>query len=86
MVLIEYYLVFATVTALVILFGMYTPIIAQAKQKGIDNVLTKYYLLGCVVFFGVSFVLAPFVFVAMVIPERAVRLRAGLQNILEADD
>ena len=86
MVLIEFYAVLAIATALTALFGVFIPVLQEARAKGISNTLTDSPVIGCVIFFCVTLVLAPFVVSSLIFPHHAELFRAGLQRTIEKPD
>lgn len=86
MVLIEFYLVFALATALTALFGIFVPVLKEAKGKGVSNLLVDSPILASLIFFGVTLILAPFVVSSLIFPHHAELFRAGLQRTVEQPD
>lgn len=86
MVLIQFYAVFAIATALTALFGVFLPVLQEARAKGLSNVLIDSPILASVIFVGVTLVLAPFVVSSLIFPHHAELFRTGLQRAVEKPD
>lgn len=86
MVVIEFYLAFAIATAFTALFGIFIPVIREAKAKGLSNLLIDSPVLASIIFLGVTLVLAPFVVSSLIFPHHAELFRSGLQKAVEKPD
>lgn len=86
MVLIQFYAIFAIATALTALFGIFLPLLQEAKKKGLSNVLIDSPIISSVIFVGVTLVLAPFVISSLVFPVHGELFRLGLQKVIERPD
>lgn len=86
MVVIEFYLAFALATAFTALFGVFIPVMNEARKKGLSNTLIDSPILASIIFLGVTTVLAPFVVSSLIIPYHAELFRTGLQKAVEKPD
>lgn len=84
--LIELYAIFAIATALTALVGFYLPLVKEARNSGIENVLTDSLFLGSIIFILVTLVLAPFVVPALISPAQGDMFRIGLKKAIEKPD
>jgi hypothetical protein len=64
----EYYAIFCLATSLTLIYELFWPIIALAKQDGIDNDFTRAPILSLFVFFVVNVILAPLVIWLLIVP------------------
>jgi hypothetical protein len=64
----ELYIIFCLATSLTLIYELFWPIIAHARQDGIDNDFTRSPLLSLFIFFIVNTVLAPLVIWLLVFP------------------
>jgi hypothetical protein len=64
----ELYIIFCLATSLTLIYELFWPIIAHARQDGIDNDFTRSPLLSLFIFFIVNAVLAPLVVWLLIIP------------------
>ena len=86
MVLIEFYAIFAIATALTALFGVFIPVVQEARQKGLSNTLIDSPIIASIIFVAVTIILAPFVVSSLIFPHHAELFRIGLQRAVERPD
>lgn len=84
--LIEVYLTFALATSLFALIDIFMPSMKQARNEGIDNVLTQNPKLSYFIYVCITTIIAPVVFLPLVIPSLNERFREGVcRTIYEQD-
>lgn len=82
MIVLEYYLLFSLTTAFAGLFIYYRPVLLDAIDCEVENPLTYNPILGQFVFVIVSILVAPALFLAIVLPEIGRVFHQSLQNIM----
>jgi len=86
MVLIEIYSILALTTALTAWWGFFRPLLNEARDKGISNVLIDSPVLSSSIFIAISFILAPFLVSAIMFPLQGEYFRTGLKRVIEKPD
>jgi len=84
--LIEYYLIFAFATSLFALIDIFYPTLKQAQAEGIDNTLTQNPKLSYFVYVCITTVIAPVVFLPLLVPSLNERFREGIAKTVYAAD
>jgi hypothetical protein len=65
---LEYYAIFCLATSLTLIYELFWPVIALARQEGVDNTFTQSPLLSIFIFFVINTILAPLVVWLLVFP------------------
>ena len=78
MTLFEYYIIFCVATGIMSVLDLYWPIVSKAKKEGIINELTESPSVGIFIFFFFNMILAPFIFVVIIIPALNAKAAKGL--------
>lgn len=86
MVLIEIYFFLAITTALTTWWGFFRPLLNEARDKGVNNVLTESPIIASIIFITISTALAPFLISAIIFPLHGEYFRLGLQRVIEKPD
>lgn len=76
--ILESYLIFSLTTAIVSIMEFYAPAVAAAKREGIDNEITQHPILGILVYFCINVILAPVVFLSIIIPSLNIKTAKGI--------
>lgn len=84
--LIQAYVIVAVATALVTLFFVFLPLLRQAREKGISNVLVDSPFIAGITYFCVTAILAPFVISVIFYRPHAEMFLIGLQRAIEQPD
>jgi len=84
--LIGYYLLFAFSTSLTACYVWFWPILKQAKEKGVENVLTKAPVLGIIVYILVTALIAPVIVLPLLVPSMSDNFVRGLERELMKKD
>lgn len=84
--LIEYYIIFALATSLFALIDIYYPILKQAMSDGVLNALTLNPKLSCFVYVCITTIIAPLVFLPILIPSLNERFRDGITKTVYEPD
>ena len=84
--LIQIYIILALATAFTALLGFFYPVLKEAKQKGISNMLIDSPFIACATFAIVAFVMAPLQSSSIIFPVHGEYFRAGLQRAVEKPD
>jgi len=79
------YCIFALATAILALLDLYIPAMHEVRDLGVKNLLTENTKLAYLVFFCVSFVFAPFIWLPLMIPSKNARFRKTLVNSIAKD-
>lgn len=83
--LIEFYLIFALTTSLIALIDIFIPAVQEAKADGITNVLTENCKTSYLVYFVISAILAPFIFLPVIIPSMHARFKTSLTKTIREE-
>lgn len=85
--LIEYYLIFALTTSLFALLDIFMPTMRKAASEGVDNVLTQNPKLSYFVYVCITTIIAPLVFLPLLVPSLNERFREGIaKTVYTADE
>jgi uncharacterized membrane protein YdjX (TVP38/TMEM64 family) len=84
--LIEYYLIFALTTSLFALIDIFYPTLKRAQAEGVDNTLTQNPKLSYFVYVCITTIIAPLVFLPLIIPSLNQRFREGIEKTVYAAD
>lgn len=84
--LIEYYLIFALATSLFALLDIFYPTMKQAQAEGVDNTLTQNPKLSYFVYLCITTIIAPLVFLPLLVPSLNERFREGIAKTVYAED
>lgn len=84
--LTEYYLIFVFSTAFFALIDVFMPVLKQARTSGVKNTLTQNPKLSCTVYFFVTAVMAPLVFLPMLVPSMNERFRQSISNVVHEEE
>jgi len=84
--LIEYYFIFALATSLFALVDIFYPTLNRAKSEGVDNTLTQNPKLSYFIYVCITTIIAPLVFLPLLIPALNDRFREGIEKTVYAAD
>ena len=84
--LIGYYLLFAFSTSLTACYVWFWPLLQKAKEKGVENALTKAPVLGIIVYILVTALIAPVIVLPLLIPSMSDNFVRGLERELMKKD
>ena len=79
---IEYYIIFALTTSIFALFDVFIPVLAEATEAGVSNVLIQNPKLSCFVYFCLTTIIAPLVFLPILVPSMSVRFRESMLRVV----
>lgn len=82
----EYYIVFALTTAIFALIDIFMPVLREARDFGVKNVLTENPKLSCFVYLCITAIIAPLVVLPVLVPSMNVRFRASLANMVNEQE
>ena len=82
----EYYIVFALTTAIFALIDIFMPVLREARDFGVKNVLTENPKLSCFVYLCITAIIAPLVALPVLVPSMNVRFRASLANMVNEQE
>lgn len=80
---IEYYIIFALTTSIFSLIDVFIPVLMEARENSIENVLTENPKLSCFVYFCLIILTAPLVVIPMVVPSMNYRYRDSIAKIIK---
>lgn len=82
----EYYIIFALATAIFALIDIFIPVLREARDFGIKNVLTENPKLSYFVYFCITAIIAPMVVLPILVPSMNVRFRASLATMVNEQE
>lgn len=80
--LIEGYIIFALTTAIFAWLDVFGPLLSQARQDGVKNVLTENPKISVVVYLCISTVMAPFIIMPLIVPSMNTRFKDSLNRTI----
>lgn len=84
--LIEYYIIFALATSLFALIDIFRPTLQEAKEAGVVNALTLNPKLSYFVYVCITTIIAPLVFLPILVPSLNERFREGIKKTIYSPD
>lgn len=82
MTIFEFYILFCITTSIVAILDIFWPAIVAARKDGIKNELTEYPLLSVMIFFCINTVIAPLLFLVVVVPKLNASAVTGLNKVI----
>lgn len=84
--LIELYILFALTTSITCCILFFLPIIAEAKEEGIENEFTNYPIMSAIIYIIIGSIMAPLLVLPILFESKAEQFRRGLKNSIFAKD
>ena len=84
--MLEYYIIFALATSIFALIDVFMPVLKEAKEFGVRNVLTENPKLSYFVYFCISTIIAPMLVIPLLVPSMNIRFRASLANLVNEQE
>lgn len=81
-----YYCIFALTTAITAWMAWFRPILSSASKQEVYNEFTLNPITAHLVYFLASFIIAPFLFIALIVPGVGDVCQESLYNIVHEDD
>jgi hypothetical protein len=84
--MLEYYIIFALATAIFALIDVFMPVLREAREFGVCNVLTENPKLSYLVYVCISTIIAPMIVVPLLVPSMNARFRASLHTMVHEQE
>lgn len=84
--MIEYYIIFALATSIFALIDVFMPVLQEARDFGVQNVLTENPKLSYFVYVCISTLIAPLIILPLLVPSMNARFRASLANLVNEQE
>ena len=82
----EYYIIFALATGVFALIDVFIPVLREARDFGVKNVLTENPKLSYFIYFCISAIIAPMIVLPVLVPSMNARFRASLANLVNEQE
>ena len=82
MTIFEFYILFCITTSIVAILDLFWPAIVAARKEAIKNEITEYPLLSVVVFFCINLIIAPLLFLVVIVPSLNASATTGLNKVI----
>ena len=84
--MLEYYIIFALATSIFALIDIFMPVLREAREFGVRNVLTENPKLSYAVYFCISTLIAPLIILPVLVPSMNARFRNSLANLVNEQE
>ena len=84
--MLEYYIIFALATAIFALIDVFMPVLKEAKEFGVSNVLTDNPKLSYFVYVCISAIIAPMLIIPLLVPSMNTRFRNSLADMVNEQE
>lgn len=84
--MLEYYLIFALATSIFALIDVFMPVLKEAKEFGVRNVLTENPKLSYFIYVCISTLIAPMIVLPLLVPSMNTRFRNSLANLVNEQE
>ena len=82
----EYYIIFALATSIFALIDVFMPVLKEAKEFGVRNVLTENPKLSYFIYVCISTLIAPLIVLPVLVPSMNTRFRNSLANLVNEQE
>jgi len=82
----EYYIIFALATSIFALIDVFMPVLKEAKEFGVRNVLTENPKLSYFIYVCISTLIAPLIVLPLLVPSMNTRFRNSLANLVNEQE
>lgn len=82
----EYYIIFALATSIFALIDVFMPVLKEAKEFGVRNVLTENPKLSYFIYVCISTLIAPMIVLPLLVPSMNTRFRNSLANLVNEQE
>ncbi len=84
--MLEYYVIFALATSIFALIDVFMPVLKEAREFGVHNVLTENPKLSYFVYVCISAIIAPMLIMPLLVPSMNTRFRNSLATMVNEQE